>query len=555
MIWKLPSAGARTSAILAGFVLFSMTGCAGWQQPRPDPKHIDEVNALFNDRTNAALDAMALLKTEPQDSVESPTGVLTSDKAVQKALEHNLSLVASVESLPIAQASLIQAGLLPNPTLGQTSAFYYPLNGGDTIYDLLITEPINAFFTLPTKQAVAKAQRFQAGIDLANQAFGLAQQVRSQFDQLASLERSRQLQERIAQTYKQAVDEAQAQMRVGMVTRVDVNRAMIQYEDAVRQQKHFQTQFEGAAQQMNWLLGVQATPLWTLPDSIKDPPTVMESLPDSGSLEKLAVKYRLDLLRAYFDNQIADASVKLAKLGLIPQTTVGFDAVRNGPQNWAVGPQLTSLVLPIFDPGIVALWTAKYQRIQTQRNYIALEGQVHQDVRNALNALQIADEDVRFYKERIIPQEEENVREQQLSFKLGNAQFDDLLNTIREYVGVLQNYEAAIQAYEQAVVGLETAVGLSFGRVEEMTRGAKRYDTTLPFVTPPTTLPAELPSLLRPGALVPATLPYGVTTLPSDLENLPKWQPGASLPPPSDGGLVLPTTRPATTQPSKTESP
>jgi outer membrane protein, heavy metal efflux system len=552
MVSKLSK--ARVAAVLAAL---SLSGCAGWQQPRPDPMHVDQVNSLFNERTNAAIDAMQLLKTEPQTSVQGPTGVLTSDIAVQMALEHNLSLIASVESLPIAQATLVQAGLLPNPTLGQTSATYWPLSGqgGDVAFDLLVTIPINAFFTLPRKQAIAEAQRFQAGIDLANQAFNLAQQTRSQFDQLASLERSRQLQQRIAQTYKQAVDEAQAQMSVGLVTRVDVNRAMIQYEDAVRQERHYQTQLEGAAQQMNWLMGVQAPPQWKLPDYIKDPPAVMESLPTSESLEQLAVKYRLDLLRASFDNQIADASVKLAQLGLIPQTTVGFDAARDGFYNWSAGPQLTSLVLPIFDPGIVALWAAKYQRIQTQRTYVALEGQVHQDVRNALNALQIADEDVRFYKERIIPQEEENVREQQLSFKLGNAQFDDLLNTIREYVGVLQNYEAAIQAYQQAVVGLETAMGLSFGRIEQLTRGASRFDITLPFVAPPATLPAELPSLLRPGALVPTTLPYGVTTLPSDLLNLPEWEPGAGLPPPSAAGLLQSTTQPAPTQPSTPEAP
>ena len=510
------------NTILAGVFLTAMAGCAGWQQPKPEPKQLQTVNTLFNDRTSAALDAMQLLKAEPTAMPQSPTGVLTSDEAVQDALQHNLSLVAAAESLPIAQASLVQAGLLPNPTLGQTSAFYWPLSGqgGDVAFDLLVTEPINAFFTLPRKVAVAKAQQFQAGIDLATQAFNLAQQTRSQFDSLASLVRSRVLQERIARTYKQAVGEAEAQMRVGLVTRVDVNRAMIQYEDAVRQAHHFQTQYEGAAQQMNWLMGAQAAPQWNLPEDIAEPPPVMESLPSSESLEKLGIKYRLDLLRASFDNQIAESSVKLAQLGMIPQTTLGFDAARDGFHNWSAGPQLGSLVLPIFDPSIVAVWQAKYQQIQTQRTYTALEGQVHQDVRSALNALQIADEDVRFYKERIIPQEEENVKEQQLSFKLGNAQFDDLLNTIREYVGVLQNYESAIQAYQQAIVALETAVGLSFSRIDEMTHKEDRYDTTLPFVTPPATLPAELPTLLRPGALVPSTLPYGVTTLPGDLLNL-----------------------------------
>jgi outer membrane protein TolC len=298
-------------------------------------------------------------------------------------------------------------------------------------------------------------------------------------------------------------------MRVGLVTRVDANRAMIQYEDALRQARHYQTQYEGAARQMNWLMGIQSEPLWSLPGSIKDAPSVLTSLPKAQALESLALKYRLDLFRASFDRRIAEVSVKLAKLGMFPQTTLSFDAARDSSRNWSGGPDFQTS-LPIFDPGIVGLWLARYQQSQTERTYAALEGQVHQDVRNALNALQIADEDVRFYKERIIPQEEENVRQQQLSFHLGNAQFDDLLNTLREYVGVLQSYESAIQAHQQAVVGLETAVGLSFGRIEEMTRGTTGYDTTLPFVAPPATLPAMIDNmlpLLRPGALVPSTEP------------------------------------------------
>ena len=508
--------GLRRLALL--LPILALGGCIGWQQPKPQKKQLDQANALFEDRTLAALDTLKLLQTDPAAPVVSPTGTLTSDDAVQRTLRHNLSLVASVETLPIAQANLVQAGLLPNPTFGQTGAFYFPLSGqgGGTAFDLLISETVNVFFTAPHKVAIARAQQVQAGIDVANQAFSLAQQTRSQFDQLASLVRNRRLQERIAQTYKQAVDEAQAEVRVGLVTRVDVNRAAIQYEDALRQAKHYQTQYEGAAQQMNWLMGVQSEPFWTLPDEINDPPAVLSSLPKSQVLESLAVKYRLDLFRASFDNQIAEVSVKLAKLGMFPETSIGFDAARDSSHHWTGGPAFQSL-LPIFDPGIVGLWLARYQQIQSQRNYAALEGQVHSDVRSALNALQIADEDVRFYKERIIPQEEENVREQQFSFHLGNAQFDDLLNTLREYVGVLQSFENAIQAYQQAIVQLETAVGLSFGRIEEMTRGESGYDTTLPFVAAPATLPAlkdTMLPLLQPGALVPATEPATVPITP-----------------------------------------
>ena len=180
---------------------------------------------------------------------------------------------------------------------------------------------------------------------------------------------------------------------------------------ALRQAHHYDTQYDGAARQLNWLMGVQSTAQWQLPKSTSDVPTIITALPDGGRLESLAGKYRLDLLLADYDRKIADTTVTLARLGFIPQTTLGADFARDdtAQKNWSGGPNFNTSI-PIFDPGIVAYWSAKYQQEQTERTYITLGAQVKQDVRSALNALQIAAKDVAFYRDITIPQEEENVK-------------------------------------------------------------------------------------------------------------------------------------------------
>lgn len=527
-------------SLLAITAITSISGCEGWKKPEPDSQHLAQVNRLFDDRCAFVLDTAQLLKTDLRADVEGLTGVLMPGEAIQLALAHNFSLVTQSESLAIAQANLAQAGLLENPGLGQTSAFYFPISPGTgpgTAFDLQITEAISDFLTRPHKVAIAKAQQLQAGIDVASQAFALAQQVQTQYDQLVYITRDGALQRRIADTYKQAVDEAQAQLEAGLVTRADFNRAVIAYEDTLRQAHHYDTQYDGAASQMNWLMGMQSAPHWQLPASVSETPNVVAALPEEQPLEELAGKYRLDLLRADYDRKIADMSVKLAPLGFIPQTTLGYDAARDGNNNWVGGPSF-STVLPIFDPGIVALWLAKYQQQQTERIYVTLQGQVKQDVRNALNSLQIAAEDVVFYRDVTIPQEEENVKLAQLSFKLGNSQFDDLLNSIREYVGVLQNYEDAIQAYHQAVIGLETAVGLSFPRIERETAGTPSRPTT----------GVTLPSLKPTGTTTtPALLPKDWLTPHKPFQILEERQPTTQPVPdtqPSGDVLLSPATRP-----------
>ncbi len=324
---------------------------------------------------------------------------------------------------------------------------------------------MNGFFAAPFKTQIAKAQKYQAGIDIANQAFGLAQQTHLQFDRLAWLVRSRRIERQIAEAYKQAADDAQAKVGAGAVTLVDVDRAAIQCEDARCLARRDQIEYEGAATQLNWLMGVQSAPQWVLPESAQDPPPVMQLPSTSQSLEEMALKYRMDFLRASFDLQIAKGTVMLARLGAYPQTTIGFDAKRDSSRNWTGGPTFAS-GLQFFDPGIVGYWIAEYGLIQTERTHEAMKGQVRQDVRNSFSILLSATEDVRFYQ-GIVPKEQAILSRQELSFRRGNLRFDDLLDTLHEYSEVLRSYESAIEAYQQAEIGLETAVGLSSKRFEQ----------------------------------------------------------------------------------------
>ena len=136
--WNSALSRRRAVALIALASLLA-GGCQGWKKPEPDPDHLASVNKLFDDRYTAALDTIKLLKTDVHEPVEGPSGTLTPDDAIRRALAHNLSLVGAAESLPIAQANLVQAGLFENPTIGQSGAFYFPILGavgGATAFDV-----------------------------------------------------------------------------------------------------------------------------------------------------------------------------------------------------------------------------------------------------------------------------------------------------------------------------------------------------------------------------------------------------------------------------------
>ncbi len=485
------------AAALAAACFVCGAGCDS--SVRPTAKELSEVSTLVGDRVGKPIDGQRLLDTDPRAAVPSPQGELTLDEAIDLALSHNLALVASAENLTLARAQLVQAGLIQNPTLSQNSGTLFPLSPTSpaTSFDFAISQVINSILTQPAKVAQAKIQSTQASVDLATQGFALAEQAQTKYQELVHTRRSIKLAVRVEELYRRAVQAAEARQKVGIVPTPEVNRARLQYEDASRQVQHLRTQYMRAAREMNWLMGVAAPPHWTLPDNAVDVPPSLPPPPESDALEAVALKYRLDLRRAKLDLEVGRQDVELAKKGLVPEIQLGADVGRDNSRNYFLGPYF-NITIPIFDPGIVALRAAEAQQRKFDKTFVALEGQVRQDVRTAFDNWRIAADDVRFFRERLIPQQEQNVELMEKSFRLGNDDLDSLLNVYHDYVASQQSFEDAIQAYQDASVAVQDAVGLAWARMLEQAKvAAQTLPATVPAtepVTPPATSETVVPA-------------------------------------------------------------
>jgi cobalt-zinc-cadmium efflux system outer membrane protein len=476
--------------VAAAAVAGQLCGCISSD---PDPKHLAEVDAMATDRLHADFGTAALLASDSNQQAQQPTGELSLQLAIGLTLRHNLSLVASAENVALAQAALAQAGLLQNPTLGENSGILFPIAPvvGRTPYDFNLSQEINSLFTLGSRIDTAKLERMQAGIDLASQAFDLAEQVDAKYQELKDDLHSRDLARRTAELYERSTHAAEAQANVGVVARSEVNRAKLQAADARRQVRHLDAQYARAARELNWLMGFSAAPRWHLPPGAEKVPRDVPSLPPPDELERLAEKYRLDLLRADFDRKLGRNGIRAAKVALFPALTLGIDGGQNSDSSGFLGP-FFNVTVPIFDPGLVALKTARLTAEKNDRTYAALAGQARQDVRTAYANLAADQADLTFYRDQMLPQQDENVRLAQESFDLGNDPLQTLLDALRDYVAAQQQYADAITAYHGDAIALERAVGLVEARlIEESTRSAGRPSTTQPGdTTRPATGPA-----------------------------------------------------------------
>ena len=444
-----------------------LSGCSNGSTT-PDKAQIDEVDRRAAARIGQEFSAGLLLGGGTARGEPAPTGPLTRGQAVSIALKGNLSLVASAETLAVAQAQLVQAGLLQNPVIGQSSGLLFPVSPvqGRASFDVNISQQVNTLLTRPSKVAIAEVQRTQAGIDLANQAFTLAMQVQSKYDELVHSRRSEVVAQRVSDLYARAATAAEARSKVGIVPQPEVNRASLAAADAARQQRHLHLQVDRAMRELNWLMGFRGAPQWTLPEELIAGHPALAEIPEEEGLLALGLRYRLDFERSGFDMQLSEANVKLAKANKFPQLSLGLESAFDNAGNLVLGP-FFSVALPIFDTGQTGVDLARAQQRQVEKVHAALAGQVLQDVRTALSNVQIAEEDVVFYRDRILPQQEQNVNLAQQAFSLGLSDLDSLLNILQGHATALQSYEDAIGTHRAGIVSLQQATGLV---VEMMTR-------------------------------------------------------------------------------------
>src|SRR5574341_616243 len=138
---------------------------------------------------------------------------LTLDAAVQIALLNNRSLQATYEELGIAQADVVQAGLLRNPIF--FASFRFMDRAVDrhrsTNTEFSVDQDFLDLLMLPLRKKVATAQFEQAKLHVGNAVLNLSAEVRSAYYTLQADEQTLEMRRTVVQATEAAVEIATRQ--------------------------------------------------------------------------------------------------------------------------------------------------------------------------------------------------------------------------------------------------------------------------------------------------------------------------------------------------------
>jgi len=433
------------SFLLAGCATVSTEGAAGDVQKIASDR-LDAKDARWS---RSAADDAAVDETV-RHLLEEP---LTVDSAVQIALLNNKHLQASYEELGIAQADLVQAGLLPNP--GFSSQVLVGNNAISPSFSVI--QDFVSILTRSARQTVASSAAERAKYDLGNELLSTAAEVRSAYYTVMSDEQAIGVLRQVVSSTEAAAELAHRQLQAGNVNPRDQMVFQAQYAQATLELARAQAQSVADRERLNRLLGLFGDQTgWNLPGHLPEVPT---EKPAFDGLEKLAIERRLDLAGARQDVEAATYALDLGRQTRWLSTLGLGIVVERDPDNhkWLKGPEI-EFALPLFDQGQARVAALEAEQRRSQKKFVALAVDVRSQVREAWARLGAAQDTVIFYRSTVLPLQHRVVAESQRLYNGMLIGVYDLLKSRQDEIAAARDYISAVRDYWIARSELEKAL-------------------------------------------------------------------------------------------------
>lgn len=408
-----------------------LSACATSPQPA-----VDDVASKMLERTgrrvewNNGSDADA--KVEARVSAMLGKG-LTMGEAVDIALLNNRHLQAHFEDLGVAQADLVDAGLLENPSIGL--GLMFPFAGGLADLHGSVAWSLVDAFMIPARKKLARAELEAAKAELGQEIVDLVAETQSAYISLQAAQQSFAVQRSTVEAAEVASTLAERQHEAGGLNALDLGQVRAFYQSAKLELTHVAGEVRDQRERLNRLLGLWGPQLeWKIEDRL---PPLPEQEPELVHLESLAVKQRPDLSAARFEVAVLQRVVKLARANRFVGIDVGAGIERDDGELKA-GPEL-DIELPIFNAGQADVARAQSMLRQSRWRLDGLAIDIRSEVRQAMNHLVFSRRMTEYSRDVRIPQREEIVR-------LAQVRYNAMLTGVYELIAFKQEeYESRLE--------------------------------------------------------------------------------------------------------------
>src|SRR5262249_12765151 len=366
----------------------------------------------------------------------------TADGAVQVALLNNRDLQALYAELGVAQADLVQAGLLRNPVFDGNVRFL--VGDGPAKVDLDVALDFLGIFYLPLRQRVAAA-RFDAAKQQATAGVpAVAATVQASFYRHQADEQMLERLQTSGQALALSLEVSQRLHEAGNITDLDLARERALWEEAKLELRATEVAVRQSREDLNTVMGLWGPQTaWQSDRRLPDIPA--QPLQFEG-LEMRVLQQNLTLASARQRIIVAGEQLGATRAtALVPELSLGGHGEREDGV-WDAGPSI-GFPIPLFDQGQARIGRAVAELRRAQQEYYALGVRIRATVRAMRERTQGAQDRALYYRDILLPLRERIVNETQLQYNAIQRSVIDLLRAREQQIRAAVAYIETLRDY------------------------------------------------------------------------------------------------------------
>lgn len=368
---------------------------------------------------------------------------LTADEAVQIAMLNNRELQAIYADVGVAQADLVQAGLLRNPILDAAVAFHLGPVRPDVQLGVVLGV-LDALY-VPLRQRVASARFEEAKLRVTGAVLDFVASVRTAFHHHQANEQMLELRGSVLASLGASFEVSRRLHDAGNIADLDLARDRAAMERGKVELRSAEVAARQSRERLNVLMGLSGTETeWQVDPRLPDIPAESLELQD---LERSAVTRSIDLGHARQRIVVAGQQLGYDRAAAwIPSMDLGAIAENESDEPWAVGPSI-AVPIPLFDQGQARVARARTELGRAQQEYHALAVRVRAAARAALDRMRGAEDRALYYRDILLPLQERIVSEAQLQYNAMQVGIVQLLRDRQQHIETGVAYVAALRDY------------------------------------------------------------------------------------------------------------
>ena len=375
---------------------------------------------------------------------------------MQVALLQNPSLQQSFQELGIAQADLVQAGLLRNPVVS-AAAMPAVAAAASPKYEFDVALNLLDLLLRPARGRIADAQLEEAKLRVAGSVVKLVADVRAAWFDLAGARQITQVLEVVSRAADASSAYAAQLHAAGNLSELDLAGESALAAQAQADLLRSRADEIAPRERLARLMGIAGAGRYTIVDGL---PPLPPDDPDLDTLLEVAARQRLELAAARQEQVALREALETARTWrYLGNVQVGAGAGKESGESYFVLGPTASLEVPIFDQkqARLARLEAQLERSELRADAVALD--VASEVRAAVDTLRAQRELAQHLHDTLLPLRERSVALSQQHYDFMQIGAFELLLAKQAEVLAYRDYVRAVRDYWLAFAALEHAVG------------------------------------------------------------------------------------------------